>query len=202
MDIVREVASTSPVPAGGAAAAYTLCLAISLIYKTILFELNSGRITSELEKNILTVKKELERLLQETETLVEKDSKFYREFSASKKGPNAVRTKRHFQKTIDVSMRVVESGGAAFGWIRQIHPVISTRMMTHLRVASDLIMGAINGTIHVATDNIQAIRVAKKRDNYLLRLQELQKEYKQRYEELSEKLAVQKRSTQNGYLRY
>jgi Ser/Thr protein kinase RdoA (MazF antagonist) len=75
-------------------------------------------------------------------------------------------------------------------------------MMTHLRVASDLIMGAINGTIHVATDNIQAIRVAKKRDNYLLRLQELQKEYKQRYEELSEKLAVQKRSTQNGYLRY
>ena len=57
-------------------------------------------------------------------------------------------------------------------------------------VAGDLIMGAINGTVHVARDNLNTIKTTQKRDNYLKRLQELHHDYQKQYQALLETLSV------------
>ena len=190
MDFIREVASGSPVPAGGAAAAYALCLGISLVYKTLIFELKEDRVADDLEKNLLTVKKELERLLYDAKTLVKEDAAYYMKFAKSKKGSNTAQTKKDFQKIIDVNMKAIEKGAATLTWIQQIHPIVSEQMRTHLQVASELIMGAINGTVHVARDNLNTIKATQKRDNYLKRLQELQYDYQKQYQTLSDNMSV------------
>jgi formiminotetrahydrofolate cyclodeaminase len=56
-------------------------------------------------------------------------------------------------------------------------------------VACELLMGAINGTVHVVIDNLQAIEVSKKKENYLTRLKELHGDCKKNYSEVIERIS-------------
>jgi len=38
-------------------------------------------------------------------------------------------------------------------------------MLPHLQVACELLMGAINGTVHVVRDNLQDIKIPPKKQN-------------------------------------
>jgi formiminotetrahydrofolate cyclodeaminase len=38
MDLLKDICTDSPVPAGGPAVAYTSCLAIALLYKVVILE--------------------------------------------------------------------------------------------------------------------------------------------------------------------
>jgi formiminotetrahydrofolate cyclodeaminase len=73
MDFLRKIADSSPLPAGGAAVAYTLGLAIGLLNKIILLEIHCRADEPELEKNLVTAKRQIERLLKEAEQLVQLD---------------------------------------------------------------------------------------------------------------------------------
>ncbi len=188
MDFLKKVASSSSVPAGGAAVAYSTCLAIGLIYKVTLFEINRTGESSHLERNLLTVKKEIERLLRDVENLVKEDPESYMRFAQSRRVGDKAQMKRDFSRIIDVSMEVMEKSDTAFEWINQLRRIVPKRMFTHLLVACELLMGAIKGTVHVATDNLQSIKVTKKRENYLKRLNDLQKKSQERYEDVMVKL--------------
>jgi len=61
-------------------------------------------------------------------------------------------------------------------------------MITHLRVACELLMGSINGTAHVLRDNLQSIKAPKKRGNYLRRLNELHESCQKRYGDVRKKI--------------
>jgi formiminotetrahydrofolate cyclodeaminase len=73
MDFLRNIATDSPLPAGGAASAYASCLAIGLLYKVILFEMRREGLDPVMEQNIRTARKEVERLLGDVERIVKKD---------------------------------------------------------------------------------------------------------------------------------
>jgi len=187
MDFLKDVASSSPVPAGGAAAAYTSSLAIGLIYKVILFELKRKN-KPEIEGNLLTLRREIERLLKDVEKLVREDSEIYTSFAQSRRAGDKTEIKRHFSNVMDVSMKVMEKSDSALAWVDQLRRVVPKQMNTHLLVASELLMGAINGTVHVLRDNIQAIKVSKKRETYLERVNEVHKASLKRYEDLMKKM--------------
>jgi len=55
-------------------------------------------------------------------------------------------------------------------------------------VASELVMGAVNATVHVVKDNIMGIRSEAKRENYLSQIQMLQEKCKRNHFEIIEKL--------------
>ncbi len=66
--------------AGGAAAAYSASLAIGLIYKVIVREIERGE-RPEIGTNLLTIKREIERLLKDVEKLVREDPELYTKFA-------------------------------------------------------------------------------------------------------------------------
>jgi formiminotetrahydrofolate cyclodeaminase len=190
MEIIHRIASHAPVPAGGAAVANSFCLAVALVYKVVLFETERNLHNPDISSNLINVRKEIERLLRDAEKLVEEDSEAYLNFARSRRNGDTVQMKLHFDIIIEVSMKIMEKSEAAFEWIQQLHQISPQHMATHLLVASELLMGSINGTVHVARDNLKSIRVPEKRENYLNRLNELHKTYQRRYHKIMEKISA------------
>ena len=188
MDFISRVASFSPVPAGGAAVANCFCLAIALIYKVVLFETERNYHNSEMNQNLLGVKKEIERLLREAERLVDEDSETYIKFAESRRSGDKAQMKQHFNEIIEVSMKIMEKSDAGFRWIEQLHKTIPQQMATHLLIAGELLMGAINGTVHIVKANSRVLKSPEKRENYAKRLYHLHLEYKNRHRKIMEKL--------------
>ena len=186
MDFVERIASNTPVPAGGAAVANCFCMAVALVYKVAIFESARNVQTSSIGVNLLELRKELERLLRDAEKLVDEDSEAYLNFSRSRREGDTAQMKLHFNDIIEVSMKIMEKSDAAYEWIRQLHQFAPHRMNTHLLVASELLMGAINGTVHIVRDNLESIKVFEKRDSYLSRISELHEAYIQRHREIME----------------
>ncbi len=188
MDFLKQVASSSPVPAGGAVGAYGACLGIGLIYKVILLTIKRDKNAPHIEMNLLAFKKEVERLLKDVEKLVGEDPEAYMKFSRSLRVGDKTEMKLHYSNIIDVSIKVMEKSDTALEWIDRLKRVVPIQMITHLLVACELLLGAINGTVHVVKDNIQTVKSSKKRENYLRRLNELQEKCHQRYRDVKAKL--------------
>ena len=184
MDLIHKVASYSPVPAGGAAVANSFCLAVALIYKVVLFESERNFHETGLGNNLMHVRKEIEGLLKDAERLVEEDSEAYMNFVQSRREYNPALIKAHINAIIDVSMGIMIKSEAAFKWIEQLQRIIPPQMATHLLVAIELLMGAINGTVHVVRDNLKSIKSADKRENYLQRISSLHESYRRQYTDI------------------
>jgi len=193
MDFLRKIADSSPLPAGGAAVAYTLGLAIGLLNKIILLEIHRRADQPELEKNLMTAKRELERLLKDVELLVKQDAETFERFRHSRRTGDQVKIEQEFNGVIEVSMKVMQNSDAAFEWIRQLYPMVPNWMVPHLLVASELIMGSINGSAHVVRANLQGLKSSQKKNNYLKRLANLQADYQQKYCDIIEKLLPEPR---------
>jgi len=189
MDFLRKIADSSPLPAGGAAVAYSLGLAIGLLNKLILLEIHRRADQPEMEKNLLSAKRDLERLLKDVELLVKQDSETFERFRHSRRTGNQGKINQEFNGVIEVSMKVLQHSDAALGWIRQLYPVVPNWMVTHLLVAAELIMGSTNGSAHVVRANLRSFQSSKKRDNYLKRLADLQTDCQQKYSDIIEKLS-------------
>jgi formiminotetrahydrofolate cyclodeaminase len=199
MDFVDRIASYTPVPAGGAAVANCFCLAVALVYKVVIFEAERTIQTSPVGANLAVLKKELEILLRDAEKLVEEDSEAYLNFSQSRRKGDTAEMNRHFNDIIDVSMKIMEKSDVAYEWILQLHRVTPQRMNTHLLVASELLMGAINGTVHIVRDNLDSIEEFEKRDNYLKRIDKLHEVYIKRYREIMEIISKTPEEPVPGY---
>ncbi len=190
MEFITKIASYTPVPAGGAAVANCFCMAVALIYKAVLFETERNTSPPLIGSNLAAVKKEIERLLRDAETLVEEDSEAYLNFVQSRRDGKALQMKQHFSDIIDVSMKVMEKSATAFDWVRQLHPLVSPTLQTHLLVASELLMGSINATVHVVKANLKSIKSEEKKQNYLKRLYDLHRDYHARYRQIIDSFSV------------
>jgi formiminotetrahydrofolate cyclodeaminase len=188
MDFIKQFESASLVPAGGAAAAYSFCLGVAMIYKVSLIENRRAVDRPDLDKNLSVLKKEIEKLLREAEKLVTEDAEAYLQFRKSRQENNSQAMKQAFSKAMDVSLKVIEKSFSAFEWIRQLQLVIPKTLFTHLRVASELVMGSVNATVHVVKDNILGIRSESKRENYLSQIRMLHEKCKRNHLEIIDKL--------------
>ena len=188
MDFIKSVASYSPVPAGGAAVANSFCLAIALIYKVVLFETERNYHNPEMNQDLLDVRKEIERLLRDAERLVDEDSETYIKFAESQRSGDKAQMKQHFNEIIEVSMKIMEKSDAGFRWIEQLHEIIPPKMATHLLIAGELLMGAINGTAHIVKANLGVLTSSVKTEDYSKKLQQLRLEYKSRRRTIMEEL--------------
>jgi len=82
----------------------------------------------------------------------------------------------------------MEKSDTGFRWIEQLHKIIPPQMATHLLIAGELLMGAINGTVHIVKANLQVLKSPEKRENYAKRLYHLHLEYKNRHQIIIEEL--------------
>ena len=188
MDFIKQFESASLVPAGGAAAAYSFCLGVAMIYKVSLIENRRAAEHPELEKKLSVLKKEIERLLRDAEKLVTEDAEAYLQFRKSRQENDSRTMKIAFNKAMDVSLKVIEKSFSAFEWIRELQLISPRSLFTHLRVASELVMGSVNATIHVVKDNILELRSEAKRESYLSEVQMLQEKCKHNHFEIIDKL--------------
>jgi hypothetical protein len=136
----------------------------------VLFEAERNYHNPEMSQNLLGVKKEIERLLRDAERLVDEDSETYLKFAESRRTGARAQMKQHFNEIIEVSMKIMEKSDAGFRWIVQLQKIIPQQMATHLLIAGELLMGAINGTVHSK------------------RLYHLHLEYKKRHQKIMEDL--------------
>ncbi len=188
MDFIRQFESASLVPAGGAAAAYSFCLGVALIYKVSLIENKKTGDRPDLEKNLPVLKQEIEKLLRDAEKLVTEDAEAYLQFRKSRRDNDPQIMKQAFNRAMDVSLKVIEKSFSAFEWIRQLQLIVPKALFTHLRVASELIMGSVNATVHVVKDNILGMRSEARRENYLSEIRMLHEKCKRNHFEIIDKL--------------
>lgn len=90
--------------------------------------------------------------------------------------------KVRFSNILDVSLKVMEKSDAALTRADQLWMMTPKAMKTHLLVACEFRMGAINATVHVVRDNLQPIKSQNKRETYLERLDTLQAECQKKYQ--------------------
>jgi formiminotetrahydrofolate cyclodeaminase len=188
MDFIKQFESASLVPAGGAAAAYSFCLGVAMIYKVSLIEDHRAGDRPGMEKKLSLLKKEIERLLRDAEKLVTEDAEAYLLFRQARRENDSQAMKLAFSRAMDVSLKVIEKSFSAFEWIRQLQLIIPKTLFTHLRVASELVMGSVNATVHVVRDNILEIRSESKRESYLSQIRMLQEKCKRNHFEIIDKL--------------
>ena len=181
MDFLRKIAGAEPLPAGGAAAAYTLGLAVGLLNKVVLLEIYRHADSPDVEKNLLLIKKGLEKLLKDIEILTQEDAETFKRFDQSRRANITSRLEVDFTAAIDVSMSLLRKSDETFDWIRHLHPLTLRQMIPHLLVASELVMGAINATSHVVRDNIHSTGVSVNHETDLQRLNALQEGYHDKY---------------------
>lgn len=200
MEFITKIASYTPVPAGGAAVANCFCMSVALIYKVVLFETERNLPPSLVGSNLPTVKKEIERLLRDAEILVEEDSEAYLNFVQSRRDGNSLQMEQNFKDIIDVSMQVMEKSATAFEFIRQLHPLVAPTLQTHLLVSGELLMGAINATVHVVKANLRSIKAEEKNQNYLKRLHDLHRDYREIYRQIVVSISADRNTaaSQNG----
>ena len=184
MDFINKLASHTPVPAGGAAVANSFCLSVALIYKVILFETERLYPRPEMTESLMTVRKEVERLLSDAQRLVDQDSEAYLNYCRSRRDGDVQLMDEHFNAIIDVSMNLMEKSEAAFEWLFQLRRIVPPQMITHLLVAGEILMGSVNGTVHVVNENLKAIKSLDKRTTYLQRVGELYQRHQRRYSEV------------------
>ena len=190
MEFITKIASYTPVPAGGAAVANCFCMAVALLYKVVIFETERNVPPSLVSRDLIDVKKEIERLLRVAETLVDEDSEAYLNFVQSRRDGNPMQMKKHLSEIIDVSMKVMEKSATAFEWIRQLHPIVTPILHTHLLVAGELLMGSIKATVHVVKANLKSIKTEEEKQVYLNRLYEMHREYHARYMQIMDKFSA------------
>jgi formiminotetrahydrofolate cyclodeaminase len=173
MDFLDEVAAYAPVPAGGAAAAYTATLGMSLIYKVVLFELNRKELAPAPQANLRVAQKEIERLFHDLKKIVKEDPKCYEKFSQCARSAERGQMKSAFVDIVTCSMEVMEKSYQGLDWAHRLSKISAAGLAPHLRVAVELLSAALAATAHVVRDNTKRIKSEEKRVSYLKNLDEL-----------------------------
>jgi formiminotetrahydrofolate cyclodeaminase len=125
----------------------------------------------------------------DAERLVDEDSETYLKFAESRRTGDKAQMKQHFNDIIEVSMKIMEKSDAGFRWIMQLQKIIPPQMVTHLLIAGELLMGAINGTVHIVKANLRVLKSPENRENYSKRFYHLHLEYKHRHQKIMEDLS-------------
>jgi len=176
MDLLDEVAKLNPVPAGGAAAAYTAALGTALVYKVLVFELNRKELDPGPQATLRVAQKEIERLFLDLKKQVKEDPRCYVRFSEQSKAGNRAESKAAFLDIVTCSMHVMEKAYEGLEWVRQLSKISSVKLLTHLRVAAELLAAGMAATAHVVRENLKPLKSPLRQQSYLENLESLYEE--------------------------
>ena len=188
MEFLDEIAALTPVPAGGAACAYTANLGMALVYKVLLFELNRKELDPGPQANLRVAQKEIERIYLDLKKLISEDPKCFVSFDASVGSGDQAAGKAAFLDIMTCSMQVMEKAFAGLEWVRMMSTISSLKLAPHLRVAAELLGASILGTAHLVRENLKTIKSPEKQKGYLERLETLCKDGMKKKKEVMEDL--------------
>jgi formiminotetrahydrofolate cyclodeaminase len=167
VDFLNEIATLQPLPAGGAACAYTANLGMALLYKVLLLEINREELPPGRQANLRYAQKEIERLYLDLKKLIKEDPECYVSFSAGVRSQDPRAGKAAFLNVVTCSIQVIEKAYSGLDWVRNLARASSPRLAPNLLVAAELLAAALLGTAHVVRENIGRIRSVEKRRGYL-----------------------------------
>jgi len=173
MDFLDEMATLAPVPAGGAAAAYTSALGIALIYKVLLHELNRKELDPGPQATLRVARKEIERLYLDLKKQVKEDPQCYVKFSHETEGGDRPESKSAFLDIVTCSMHVMEKSYEGLEWVRQLSKISSVKLLPHMKVAAELLAAGSAATAHVVRENLKPMKSSLEQQSYLDNLESL-----------------------------
>jgi len=188
MDFLDEIAALKPVPAGGAACAYTANLGMALVYKVLLYELNRKELAPEPQANLRVAQREVERLYLDLKKLIADDPECYVAFSEAHRSGERHAAKAAFLDIVTCSMQVMEKALAGLNWVGILSRISSAKLAPHLRVAAELLGASLAGTAYVVRANLETIKPSDKRRSYLAKLDALYEQGVARKQEIVESL--------------
>jgi formiminotetrahydrofolate cyclodeaminase len=186
LEFIRKLATDSPLPAGGAAAAYTIGMAVGLLEKVVLLQILHHADKPDIERDLLTARKAIQQLRQEIEALVERDPNVYSRLADHLAANDSTAADRGFSELIDVGMALIGMSAGAMDWARQLAVLSTGRIKAHLMVACELIVGGINASDHLARVNIGQIADPSRKQRYLGRLEDLMRDCRRLYVQVRE----------------
>jgi formiminotetrahydrofolate cyclodeaminase len=190
MDFVNEITTLDPVPAGGAAAAYTAGLGMALIYKVILFELNRKNLDPNTHGTLVMAQKEVERLSHDLKNLLREDSQHYLDFARQRRLGDDSEGKSAFLNVLTCSLKVMEKADLGLDWVKNLSKLANPKLLPHLRVAAELLAAGMAGTSHVVRSNVRPMKSNEKRTRYLENVEDLLEHGMARKKQIIEELEV------------
>ncbi len=173
MDFLDEIAALTPVPAGGAVAAYTANLGIALVYKVLVLEMNRKELDPGPQATLRVARKEIEQLYLDLKKTIKEDPQCYVKFSTASKSDDQAAGKAAFLDIVTCSMHVMEKAHDGMEWVRRLSKISSVKLAPHLRVAVELLAAGMAGTAHVVRENLKPIKSPEEQQSYLERLDSL-----------------------------
>ncbi|AFM25811.1 cyclodeaminase/cyclohydrolase family protein [Desulfomonile tiedjei] len=171
MEFLEEIADLNPLPAGGAAAAYTANLGIALLYKVLIMEINRKGLDPAPQATLRIAQKEIERLHYALKKMTRDDPQCYLRFREALKSGDNERSKNAFGEVLTCSLEVIEKASDGLEWVRRLSKFSSLKLLPHLRISAELLAAGIAGTAHVARDNVKLIESPGDQQDYLDRLE-------------------------------
>ncbi len=171
MEFLEEIADLNPLPAGGAAAAYTANLGIALLYKVLIMEMNRKGLDPAPQATLRIAQKEIERLHYALKKMTRDDPQCYLRFRGALKSGDNEQSNKAFREVLTCSLEVIERASDGLEWVRRLSKFSSLKLLPHLKISAELLAAGIAGTAHVARDNVKLIESPGEQQNYLDRLE-------------------------------
>jgi formiminotetrahydrofolate cyclodeaminase len=157
-DLADRIIEPKPVPAGGAAAAYTCVLGLALTYKTIAFELNRKGSDPAAQAGFREAEKELERLYLDLRKATREDPDLYLKYNQALKSEDQAAMKSSFLDIVTGAMNTMDRSMQGLDWLKRLAPIVNPSLATNLIVAMELLYSGIMGTAHVVRANLKMLK--------------------------------------------
>lgn len=165
--------SDSPIPGGGAAAAYTSCVGIALLKKIIGIEMTrrqgifKGFPWTDLMNQVLILDEKLFRLRDE-------DGKSYMRLAEAKaQGKSKIEIASALGQAIECPLRIMEQAGHVLISVSQTAKYCKRHLLPDLQVVCELQNSAVRSAYHITQSNLALMTDHILMDDYQKKLNEL-----------------------------
>jgi formiminotetrahydrofolate cyclodeaminase len=157
-DLADQIMELKPVPAGGAAAAYSCVLGMALTYKALSFELNRKELDTATRESLRVGGQELERLYLDLRKAAREDPDLYLKYNHALKSDDQAEMKASFLEIITSAMNTMDWSMQGLNRIKSLAPTVNPLLATNLIVAMELLHSGIMATAHVVRANLKMLK--------------------------------------------
>ena len=180
---VKELSSAKPVPGGGSAAALVGTLGIAL--SSMVVQITMKKASPAKQKELKRYLKELQRIMQATRILIDKDARTYRMVIMSYKLPRSQpRRAQRVQKSLFASFTVMKELCSyllrAHAINRKIFRLSHGAILNDVCVSQVFLHAALSSAVATASLNAEYITSKKRRKKLLDQIQKINEQKRKR----------------------
>ena len=148
------LANPEPCPGGGAAAAYSACVGVSLVKKIVRLELLRSRTSPELTSLWQKLLEQANKMEKALERLIDEDGRAYLEFVEARTDCGRIDFSDALERAVECPVNIMKQSSEGLGLISEVAKRCGRHLLSDLLVSGESFLAAVRGAYHIAWANI------------------------------------------------